>query len=83
MPGLAGIFDLIVFAFEQLACFGEAEEGSVNRKFILAGVFGDMKYGFHAVAVVAEKLDDEIGIDHEASTSGDRMPAAVRDGARG
>jgi hypothetical protein len=53
-----------------LTGFREAEEGSVNRKFILAGVFGDMKYGFHAVAVIAEKLDDEIGIDHEASTSG-------------
>jgi hypothetical protein len=83
MPGLAGIFYLIVLALQQLARFGEAEKGPVHRKFILACVFRDMKYGFDLVAVVAEKLNDEIGIYHYASTSERRMPASDRDGARG
>jgi hypothetical protein len=61
-PG--GTFRQIVFTLKQLAGFGEREEGSVHRKFILACIFGDMKYGFDLVAVGTEKLDDEIGIDH-------------------
>ncbi len=55
---------MIVFALKQLTCFGESEEGAVDGKFVLAGIFRDVEDGFDLVAVVAEKLNDEIGIDH-------------------
>jgi hypothetical protein len=80
--GSRGDFLVIIFALKQLTGFGEGEEGSVDREFILAGIFRDVEDGFDLVAVVAEKLDDEIGIDH-ACTSAIKMAAAVRDGDRG
>jgi hypothetical protein len=62
--GLGGGFVAIIFPLKQFAGFGEGEEGAVDRKFIFAGVFRDVEDGFDRVAVIAEKLDDEIGINH-------------------
>jgi hypothetical protein len=62
--GLRGDFRAIVFKLKQFAGFSEGEEGAVHRKFILACIFRDVEDGFDGMAVSAEKLDDEIGVDH-------------------
>jgi hypothetical protein len=61
---------LVVFVLQELARLGEAEEDSVDGKFIVASVIGDLNNGLHGVAVMAQKVDDEIGVYHAMGTSG-------------
>ena len=81
--GSRGDFLVIVFALKQLTGFREGEESPVHGKFILASIFWNVEDGIDLVAVVAKKLNDEVGIDHCAYSCRIRMLATVHDGGRG